>query len=155
MEIGEKFGRLTVQEIIGKSAVCVCECGGKKLAYCSYLERGLIKSCGCLEKETRINKAKKWGEKETEKSMQTKEELYRIDDAMSYTLRKKKYKNNSTGVKGVYRHGEKFIASIQLNGKPHYLGIYKTVEEAALARKDGEEKYFHPILEKEKTKNQK
>jgi hypothetical protein len=74
---------------------------------------------------------------------------------MAYTLRKKKYKNNSTGVKGVYRHGEKFIASIQLNGKPHYLGIYKTVEEAALARKEGEEKYFHPILEKEKAKSQK
>ena len=64
MEIGEKFVRLTVQEIIGKSAVCVCECGGKKLAYCSYLERGLIKSCGCLEKETRIKKAKKWGDAE-------------------------------------------------------------------------------------------
>lgn len=43
---------------------------------------------------------------------------------------------NTTGFKGVYYHKptNKFMAYIRLNYKLHYLGLYKTSEEAAKAR---------------------
>lgn len=60
-------------------------------------------------------------------------------------------KNNTSGVKGVHkdRNGKRWVASLMLEGKNIYLGTYDTIEEAAEARKCGEEKYFKPIIEKE------
>ena len=62
--IGEKFGRLTVQEIIknGKQNVkakCICECGKITTPTVSRILSGKTKSCGCwsIEKMTR-NKIK-------------------------------------------------------------------------------------------------
>lgn len=56
---GQKFGRLSVISSAGKSAnnsylfECVCECGNKKIARASHLQRGEISSCGCLQRENR------------------------------------------------------------------------------------------------------
>ena len=154
MKAGDKYGRLTVQEIVGKNAVCLCECGNKQVAYCNYLEKGLVKSCGCLQKETSSKKFEAIGEKEREKAKDTKEELYRIDEAQVFSLKRKRNKNNSTGVKGVYRHGEKYVASIQLKGKSYYLGLFPDLDKAKQARAEAEKKYFSPIIEKwEECKN--
>lgn len=43
---------------------------------------------------------------------------------------------NASGYKGVWRHGRKFRASIQLNGKTVHLGGFDTAAEAALAYAD-------------------
>lgn len=43
--------------------------------------------------------------------------------------------DNALGVRGVRRHGNKFSAKINVNGKRKYLGLFATVEEAASAYK--------------------
>ena len=45
----------------------------------------------------------------------------------------KAYSNNKTGVLGVGFYRDKFIARIKFNNKSHYLGIFDTKEQAALA----------------------
>jgi hypothetical protein len=55
--IGKKFGRLLVQSVKGLDKRkeyeynCLCDCGNVKTVVCSSLERGVVKSCGCLKKE--------------------------------------------------------------------------------------------------------
>ena len=50
--IGEKFGRLTVQEWAGNGKwKCLCECGNTVLVQTDNLKSGNTKSCGCYQKE--------------------------------------------------------------------------------------------------------
>lgn len=55
-EIGNKYNRLTVLKIShsdnGIFWLCKCDCGEKKAIKGNALRRGIIKSCGCLWKET-------------------------------------------------------------------------------------------------------
>ena len=39
-------------------------------------------------------------------------------------------KNNKIGLKGVQKHGNKYMARIAVNGKQMYLGVFRTPEEA-------------------------
>jgi hypothetical protein len=50
--------------------------------------------------------------------------------------------NNKSGITGVYKDGKKWRAIIFYNGKNIHLGSHATIEEAAQARKQAEEKYF-------------
>ena len=50
--------------------------------------------------------------------------------------------NNKTGVNGVQFHQKAYVASITANNIQHYLGRFKTLEEAKKAREDAEIKYF-------------
>lgn len=62
--IGQRFERLTVigqaePHISSKGTrrtrwICTCDCGNETIAYGSNLQKGLKKSCGCLEKENQI-----------------------------------------------------------------------------------------------------
>lgn len=45
-------------------------------------------------------------------------------------------RDNTSGVKGVSRYFNKWIVYITHNGRRHYLGLFKTLEEAAAARKN-------------------
>ena len=55
---GQKFGRLTAIECIGRNKAnrnlwrCVCDCGNEKIATSSDLKKGVTRSCGCLAKES-------------------------------------------------------------------------------------------------------
>lgn len=52
-------------------------------------------------------------------------------------------KNSKTGVKGVTNwKGERYRASITYNHKHIHLGIFNTLDEAIIARKEAEKKYF-------------
>lgn len=59
-ETGNRYGRLTVICRAGSARsggalwLCRCDCGGEKLALGAKLRRGEIRSCGCLERETRV-----------------------------------------------------------------------------------------------------
>ena len=55
--------------------------------------------------------------------------------------------NNSTGVTGVYRRGKKYQARIVVRGETISLGYYHTIEDAADARREAEEKYFKPLID--------
>lgn len=58
--IGQKFGRLTIQDLFYKKikysrvlyAKCKCDCGKEKSIRLACLKNGTILSCGCLKKET-------------------------------------------------------------------------------------------------------
>ena len=49
-------------------------------------------------------------------------------------------KNNTTGVVGVYRKRKKYMASIYRNGATHRTGPFETLQEAANARKELEDR---------------
>ena len=51
-------------------------------------------------------------------------------------------KNNKLGIKGVIKYGNKYRATIIINGKSKYLGMFNTTEEARLAREESEKKLF-------------
>jgi hypothetical protein len=55
---GMVFGRLTVQQYMGKTEkhrqclwLCLCECGNKKIIITSGLKSGKTQSCGCYQKD--------------------------------------------------------------------------------------------------------
>lgn len=57
-------------------------------------------------------------------------------------------KQNKTGVKGVYfdkRH-KSYRADIMVRGKKHYLGYFKSLDEASEARKNAENMYVKNLL---------
>lgn len=57
-------------------------------------------------------------------------------------------KNNTSGIKGVQKtRSGRWVARLMINGKNLCLGTYDTIEEAAEARRKGEEKYFNPLFE--------
>ncbi|MBU1080928.1 MAG: hypothetical protein KKB59_10620 [Spirochaetes bacterium] len=58
---GQRFGRLLVIEKTAEKYKteylyrCQCDCGGEKLASSSLLKSGVIRSCGCLQAESRLH----------------------------------------------------------------------------------------------------
>ena len=55
---GEVFGRLKVLGFFEKAKSgtrwhCICECGKEKVIYRTNLVRGISKSCGCIQKESK------------------------------------------------------------------------------------------------------
>ena len=59
-ELGQKYGRLTVIEIIKpKKGLtkwrCKCDCGNEYIGIGKYIKYGNIKSCGCIAKELQEN----------------------------------------------------------------------------------------------------
>jgi len=57
---GKKFGRLIVTNYMqGGDWFCVCKCGFFTLAKSGHLRSGATRSCGCLQKETRIRNGQK------------------------------------------------------------------------------------------------
>jgi len=60
---GQKFGRLTVLEMLynykGENktfARCICDCGNEKIACMGNILSGSVRSCGCLEAESRFTR---------------------------------------------------------------------------------------------------
>jgi len=51
-------------------------------------------------------------------------------------------KNNKLGIKGVRKQGNRYRATIIINGKNKHLGLFFTIEEARLAREEAEKKLF-------------
>ena len=138
--LGTVFGRLEVmnkiEEKIGGEYyyLCMCNCGESKKIRGSDLRKGRVKSCGCMSKE-RLNSYRK--------------EVFVERTLLTLIASKKANKNSQTGVRGVYlTQSGKYEAKLEFQRKRYHLGTFETLEEAAAARKEGEEKYYKPILEK-------
>lgn len=129
---GQRFGRLVVVEEAFKQKgearrwLCVCDCGNDKVILQMNLRYGRTQSCGCLQKEKIHNTNKKF--------------------SYSSFIRK----NNTSGYTGVSfdNKNKKWDSRITVNKKIILLGQFKHIEDAINARKEAEEKYFQPILDK-------
>lgn len=58
------------------------------------------------------------------------------------------YKRNKTGTPGVHKHGNKFRARLQINGRAIDLGVFNTVEEAVAARRKADEEHLGDFANK-------
>lgn len=125
--------------------ICECDCGNTIEVLASDLTNKRKKNCGC-------QKLTNW-EKSAENSRQiNKNKNLRDGTSLARINRGKLNSNNTSGVTGVYYSNNvgKWYAQIKFKGQTKYLGMFKTREEAATARKEAEEKYFKPFLDEHK-----
>ena len=125
---------------------CKCFCGNIFLAEAYRIKNGEISSCGCKRKVFRKDNFKK-ARKELSKGFKDGTFLNLIEN-------NKVRKNNKTGINGISirknKHSISYIARICVQGKNIRIGTYRDIEDAIKARKEAENKYFKPILDKYK-----
>lgn len=140
---GQTFGELTAVEYIRTDYWrWRCSCGRETFARPSLVKSGKIISCGHVLRETAREKVAA--------------NIFRHHDGTAVSnieniMAGKKRSNNTTGVTGVsirrYKGYIMYRAQIIFRGKTIGLGEYKSLDEAAAARKAAEEKYFAPVIE--------
>lgn len=126
---GQRFGRLLALEPTsdqhGKSRsvvwLCRCDCGRLAKASANSLSQGCRVSCGCL----RTEKLKNYN-------------CYRDGTSLRQVFSDTLYKNNTSGVRGVYLNRGLWAANITYKGKKYFLGRYAKQEDAASARRQAE-----------------
>lgn len=141
---GRRFGRLVAVEDTGERKsghvvwLCKCDCGSVKNIRSGHLLRGTTLSCGCL----RIENAKKIGSGLVGADY--------VEGTILNHLNSKSLSNNTSGTKGVTwnKRAKKWTAGLMLKKKYYHLGYFSTKQDAINARKEAEEKYFRPMLEK-------
>jgi len=142
---GHRFGRLTAKNYFEKNGStfvnCECDCGNKNVVRIDKLKSGYTKSCGCFRTDT----AKQFSSfliEERKKVSKEGTNLLRLNSKIP--------SNNTSGTKGVFwtKKTNKWGAEIGFKGKKIRLGYFKNKQDAINARKEAEEKYFQPILEK-------
>lgn len=129
---GRQFGRLTAlyptKERNSHGSViwhCRCSCGNELDISYNWLMYDNVVSCGCRKREH---------------DQELNQLITRVDGTSIDHLRSQKIpSNNTTGVRGVYRVKGKYIGKIVFQKKQYSLGTYKTLEEAAEARRQAEE----------------
>ena len=88
-----------------------------------------------------------------------KHTIERIDNSKGYepenciwasrtvqNINKRVQKNNTSGVRGVKHSHGKWVAQIGVNRSRIWLGAFVNFDDAVIARKQAEEKYFKPLL---------
>lgn len=141
--MGQTFGHLTVIEpagsVRGRTAwLCQCDCGKKTVVLTKRLTTGHTISCGHVGRDRNH-------------TLRPGFEAKRVNGVATFLLDSSKRKvrsDSSTGVTGVkvirYRDGSKhYAADITIKGKRHRLGTFKTIAEAAKARKSYEEMHIN------------
>jgi len=114
---------------------CECDCGNFKDVEKHNLIYGNTKSCGCLKNKGRDISLK---------------EQYKEGTQLGVIASKKLLTNNKSGVKGVFYYKKKdlWVANMVFKGKRVLQAYFHEKQDAIDARKEAEEKYFKPILEK-------
>lgn len=141
----KEFGRLTAlySRNINKRYewLCECKCGKKVWVKTANLINGHTKSCGCLNREVASQNNSKYFKKYRQKNYVEETSLSRIKAINN--------KNNTSGVRGIYynKTTKRWIAKLTFKGKT-YRKSFLIKKEAIKYRKQLEEKYFKPILEK-------
>lgn len=144
--IGQKFDRLKVIDIKIENhktkCLCLCKCGNKIWVDSYRLKNGHTKSCGCYQKEIAQNNNQHYLDDYRQKNIVENTHVGKISQTIQ--------KNNKSGIVGVYlSSNNKWIAKLEFQ-KHTYKKQFNTIEEAIKYRKELEEKYFKPILEKRK-----
>ncbi|MCB2771125.1 AP2 domain-containing protein, partial [Listeria monocytogenes] len=113
---------------------------------------GHVQSCGCLAKENGREYAEKNLRTETaqKNALKRKLEVDAVDGTMKSALTRSLSARNKSGIKGVRwdEKRNKWEASITFQKKLHFLGRFEKKDDAIKARRDAEDKYFKPILDK-------
>lgn len=144
---GEIYGRLTAikptKERSNNGSViweCKCICGKTKLVSAGDLKKGVVKSCGCLQKEILKENGKNCAK-------YIKDNFF-IDGTYTKLLTAKIPRHNTSGIKGVcWNKGKnKWIAQIEFKRRHYYLGSYNRIEDAEEIRKIAEKKLFGDFL---------
>lgn len=140
---GQRFGKLTVTSFSHTEKAksywnCQCDCGNMTVAKGNSLSSGKIVSCGCVKKENLVA-----GREAFKKAFVDGTNIKQIGPD------RKLNSNNKTGVKGVsfIASRQKYRAQIIFKRKVINLGEFDKLEDAAEARKKGEDMYFAPVLE--------
>ena len=144
---GGKYNNLTVTSFSHRREVngyyeyywnCKCDCGNKTIVRSNGLTSGGTKSCGCLVGKLAYERINKINEK------------YHVEGTDLSLITSKIIKSNKSGITGVhwYNSRQKWRATLQIRGNQIFIGYFDKLEDAKKARKEAEEKYFIPILEK-------
>lgn len=147
----KKFGKLTALEKTDKrqdggSIVwkCKCDCGNIIEISSKRLQAGINVSCGCYQKERQ------------KYSMNKLHDGQFIDNTnIDLISRQKANSNSKSGVRGVHwcKSKRKWIATLNFQKKLVLNKSFDDLNKAIQARKEAEEKYFNPILEKYEKQN--
>jgi len=140
-----RFGRLIALYPTGKTKnrsriwYCKCDCGNFKEATARNLNRGAVKSCGCIRS-------------------QAPRAVYAIQNNLHFvngtciehliSARTRPVKSAS-GVRGVYYQKKRhcYAAYIGFQGKMHYLGSFTCLKDAAAARHAAEHQLHDTFLQ--------
>ena len=141
---GQRFGRWLVIEETNKKRgketiwLCKCECGNEISVRKNHLVSGASVSCGCK----RIDAGHMVFE-------YNKENVFKENTNLNQ-LTSKPQKNSKSGVRGVYWREQDglWLAKMIFNGEVVLRSYFKNIQDAINARKEAEEKYFKPMLEK-------
>lgn len=136
---GRKFGMLTAiepsDERKGRSVVwrCRCDCGREIEASAYMLTSGQRVSCGC-KREAEIA------------------EMGRnlvVDGTRPCMFNNKPRSDSSTGIRGVQydKRSGLYYATLKFQGRRHWLGSYRSIQDAANARREAEETIVDPWME--------
>lgn len=151
---GQRFGRLVAISPTEKRGTngsviwkCKCDCGNivevsvKNLTAKSGKN---TRSCGCVLEDYQRTKGTQILREEVKKDC--------VEGTKIHSLSMKISINNTSGIKGVTwdKRKKKWKAQICLKRTQYNLGTYDSIEDAAKARKEAEEKLFKPVLEKYK-----
>lgn len=122
---------------------CKCYCGNIFYAEGYRIKNGEISSCGCKRKIYRKNNF--------EKARNVLSSYYKDGTCIALIKNNKLRTTNKSGYIGVYYSNSKhkWIANLMFQNKSHQKA-FKNKEDAIKYRKELEEKYFKPILEKHK-----
>lgn len=134
----KKFNHLEVIGFNKYKLICRCDCGNIIELYPSVVVSNHTKSCGCMKNK-----------KASERMNVINKTVFKEDTNIAKIASSKISKNNKTGIKGIFKNKKGYyVATIGFKKSKIYLGSYKKIEEAIKARKEAEEKYYKPILEK-------
>jgi hypothetical protein len=139
---GQRFGRLVAVSKADGRWLCHCDCGGTKQILTRHLQSGRTRSCGCItiERLRSMPDVHLLGRKARNATRHQGTIVCAIKSS-------KPYCNSTTGVRGVaLHHSGRYRAYLYLRKRQINLGFFDTLEEATLARKAGEEKYFAPVI---------
>ncbi len=144
---GKRFGKLFVLAETNNRAdegsivwKCKCDCGNIIEISSKRLVNGLTISCGCYQKER---------QKYSMKKLQNRQ--FKENTNIDLISKKQANSNSQSGVRGVHwcSSKNKWIASLSFKKKIHKKA-FKNKNDAIKYRKELEDKYFKPILEKYK-----
>lgn len=137
----KEVGNLYIKKMVIKDNrtywLCDCKCGKKDVLISQHqIHDGKVTSCGCRMQVG-------------DKIKDSLQKHYVDGTYIPAIINKKLNKNNSSGCKGVSFRPDrgKWRAYIKVNRQDIHLGNFDTYEDACMARKIAEEKYFGKILE--------